>query len=38
MKTQDSSEPAFLFKTLADPTRLRLLHLLACGETCVAIH
>jgi ArsR family transcriptional regulator len=27
--------PAFLFKTLADPTRLRLLNLLACGETCV---
>ena len=24
-----------LFKTLADPTRLRLLNLLACGETCV---
>jgi ArsR family transcriptional regulator len=28
-------DPAFLFKTLADPTRLRLLNLLACGETCV---
>src|SRR2546421_11223037 len=27
--------PAFLFKTLADPTRLRLLNLLAGGETCV---
>ena len=27
--------PASLFKTLADPTRLRLLNLLACGETCV---
>jgi ArsR family transcriptional regulator, arsenate/arsenite/antimonite-responsive transcriptional repressor len=26
---------AFLFRTLADPTRLRLLNLLACGETCV---
>src|SRR6266704_6978775 len=26
---------AFLFKALADPTRLRLLNLLACGETCV---
>jgi len=26
---------AFLFKTLAEPTRLRLLNLLACGETCV---
>ncbi|HET9418548.1 MAG TPA: metalloregulator ArsR/SmtB family transcription factor [Chthoniobacterales bacterium] len=24
-----------LFKTLCDPTRLRLLNLLACGETCV---
>jgi ArsR family transcriptional regulator, arsenate/arsenite/antimonite-responsive transcriptional repressor len=30
-----STEPAFLFKTLADPTRLRLLNLLAAGETCV---
>jgi ArsR family transcriptional regulator len=29
------SEPALLFKTLADATRLRLLNLLACGETCV---
>jgi ArsR family transcriptional regulator len=28
-------EPASLFKTLSDPTRLRLLNLLACGETCV---
>jgi ArsR family transcriptional regulator len=35
MKTQGNGEPAFLFKTLADPTRLRLLNLLACGETCV---
>jgi ArsR family transcriptional regulator, arsenate/arsenite/antimonite-responsive transcriptional repressor len=35
MKTQANCEPAFLFKTLADPTRLRLLNLLACGETCV---
>lgn len=33
-KTQ-KNEPALLFKTLADPTRLRLLNLLACGETCV---
>jgi ArsR family transcriptional regulator, arsenate/arsenite/antimonite-responsive transcriptional repressor len=32
---RQSSEPAFLFKTLADPTRLRLLNLLADGETCV---
>jgi ArsR family transcriptional regulator len=30
-----SSEPAFVFKTLSDPTRLRLLNLLADGETCV---
>ena len=35
MKTHASGAPAFLFKTLADPTRLRLLNLLACGETCV---
>ena len=28
-------EPVFLFRILADPTRLRLLNLLACGETCV---
>jgi ArsR family transcriptional regulator len=35
MKTQGNGEPAFLFRTLADPTRLRLLNLLACGETCV---
>jgi ArsR family transcriptional regulator, arsenate/arsenite/antimonite-responsive transcriptional repressor len=35
MKTQGNGEPAFLFKALADPTRLRLLNLLACGETCV---
>jgi len=35
MKIQGNGEPAFLFKTLADPTRLRLLNLLACGETCV---
>jgi ArsR family transcriptional regulator, arsenate/arsenite/antimonite-responsive transcriptional repressor len=35
MKIQGNDEPAFLFKTLADPTRLRLLNLLACGETCV---
>jgi ArsR family transcriptional regulator len=27
--------PARLFKTLSDPTRLRLLNLLGCGETCV---
>ena len=29
------SEPDLLFKTLSDPTRLRLLNLLADGETCV---
>jgi DNA-binding transcriptional ArsR family regulator len=34
MKKLRKSEP-LLFKTLADPTRLRLLNLLACGETCV---
>src|SRR5256885_14976023 len=31
----ENAAPAFLFKTLSDPTRLRLLNLLACGETCV---
>ena len=35
MKKLRKSEPRLLFKTLADPTRLRLLNLLACGETCV---
>src|SRR5437899_12975246 len=35
MKRKSKSGPPFLFKTLADPTRLRLLNLLACGETCV---
>jgi ArsR family transcriptional regulator, arsenate/arsenite/antimonite-responsive transcriptional repressor len=35
VKTTDLAHPAFLFKTLSDPTRLRLLNLLACGETCV---
>jgi len=35
MKISENGEPAFLFKTLSDPTRLRLLNLLACGETCV---
>jgi ArsR family transcriptional regulator len=35
MKRLRKSEPALLFKTLADPTRLRLLNLLAGGETCV---
>jgi ArsR family transcriptional regulator len=33
--TADNGGAAFLFRTLADPTRLRLLNLLACGETCV---
>lgn len=35
MKKNGRSEPILLFKTLSDPTRLRLLNLLACGETCV---
>jgi len=35
MKQTRKDGPAFLFKTLADPIRLRLLNLLACGETCV---
>jgi ArsR family transcriptional regulator len=35
MSPYEHSGPAFLFKTLADPTRLRLLNLLAAGETCV---
>ena len=35
VKQKSKGEPAFLFKTLADPTRLRLLNLLACGQTCV---
>jgi ArsR family transcriptional regulator len=33
--TADNGGAAFLFRTLADATRLRLLNLLACGETCV---
>ena len=35
MKEYRKGEPALLFKTLSDPTRLRLLNLLAGGETCV---
>jgi ArsR family transcriptional regulator, arsenate/arsenite/antimonite-responsive transcriptional repressor len=35
MMATANTEPAFLFKTLSDPTRLRLLNLLASGETCV---
>ena len=35
MAEQVRNGPARLFKTLSDPTRLRLLNLLACGETCV---
>jgi ArsR family transcriptional regulator, arsenate/arsenite/antimonite-responsive transcriptional repressor len=35
MNKHRRGDPAFLFKTLADSTRLRLLNLLACGETCV---
>ena len=34
MKT-NSVEPELLFKTLSDPTRLRLLNLLAEGDVCV---
>lgn len=35
MSRHRKGEPALLFKTLSDPTRLRLLSLLTCGETCV---
>jgi ArsR family transcriptional regulator len=35
MRVSGNAEPAFIFKTLSDSTRLRLLNLLACGETCV---
>jgi ArsR family transcriptional regulator len=35
VKKPNSIEPALLFKTLSDPTRLRLLNLLAEGEVCV---
>lgn len=35
MTKLDAGEPALLFKTLSDPTRLRLLNLLADGEACV---
>jgi ArsR family transcriptional regulator, arsenate/arsenite/antimonite-responsive transcriptional repressor len=35
MKPLGQPEPPLLFKTLCDATRLRLLNLLACGETCV---
>ncbi|MEP7015360.1 MAG: metalloregulator ArsR/SmtB family transcription factor [Verrucomicrobiota bacterium] len=35
MKLKRNGEAAVLFKILSDPTRLRLLNLLACGETCV---
>src|SRR5437867_5700929 len=35
MNKRRNGGPAFLFKTLADPTRLRLLNVLTCGETCV---
>ena len=34
-RSEKNCAATFLFKTLADPTRLRLLNLLACGETCV---
>jgi len=35
VKKTDSAAPELLFKTLSDPTRLRLLNLLAEGELCV---
>ena len=35
MRKNQKGDAARLFKTLSDPTRLRLLNLLACGETCV---
>jgi ArsR family transcriptional regulator len=35
MPGEGDGKPAFLFKTLSDSTRLRLLNLLAHGETCV---
>jgi ArsR family transcriptional regulator, arsenate/arsenite/antimonite-responsive transcriptional repressor len=35
MPVSGNSQPAFLFQTLSDSTRLRLLNLLAHGETCV---
>ena len=35
VKKPDSVEPHLLFKTLSDPTRLRLLNLLAEGDVCV---
>lgn len=35
MPKTDAVEPALLFKTLSDPTRLRLLNLLAEEQVCV---
>src|SRR5205809_6287730 len=35
VKRYKRNEPAFLFKTLSDPTRVRLLNLLVGGDTCV---
>src|SRR5437667_8947312 len=35
MPLSGNGQPAFLFRTLSDRTRLRLLNLLAPGETCV---
>jgi len=35
MKRPAGNQAALLFRTLSDPTRLRLLNLLACGDTCV---
>lgn len=35
VKKRERNQAVGLFRTLADPTRLRLLNLLDCGETCV---
>jgi len=35
MEKTGASKPVLLFRTLSDPTRLRLLNLLAAGEACV---
>jgi len=35
VKPHNNNEPAFLFKTLSDRTRLSLLNLLVGGDTCV---
>ena len=35
MPKPDEKDVVLIFRTLADPTRLRLLNLLGCGDTCV---